>query len=202
MVRVNLLPIREILRRRELKQFAFMALGIFVASILLMVLTYVFFSNKAAALEAEKITQQKKLDVLKQKNKDIEELKTRIARLQKQVDTIKKLTETRDTPAAWMSAISIATPQEVWLNSMVKTGRHFTLDGVGLDNTVVVRFVQQLSRIRSDFTYNNPYIKDDKEEGDKTFFKDVRLVQLISAAGSSPAAGPQAMSFKIVGDLR
>jgi type IV pilus assembly protein PilN len=202
MVRINLLPIRENLRKRELKHFAMLALAIFVGSIVLMVLTYVFFTTKVNSLKAERETHQKELNVLKEKNKEIEELKARITRLQKQVDTIKKLTETRDTPAPFMSAVSLAMPQEVWVNSIVKNGKHFTLDGIGLDNTVVVKFVQQMARIRSDFTLNNLFIKDDVSEGDKTFFADVRLVQLVSAAGTSAAAGQGAMSFKIVGNLR
>ncbi len=201
MVRINLLPIREILRQRELQQFGITALAIFVGTILIMVATYMIFSGKVSSLQAEQQEQQKKLDALKAQNQEIDELKNRIARLQKQVETIKKLTETRDTPGPFMSAVSLAIPQEVWIKAMVKTGKQFNLDGIGADNTVVVRFVQNLSRIRSDFTVNNPYIKDNSES-EKTFFSDVRLVQLVSAAGSSQAAGSGSMSFKIVGNLR
>jgi Tfp pilus assembly protein PilN len=201
MVRINLLPIREILRTRELKQFGFVALGIFAAAIIIMVATYMLFSGKVSSLQAEQEMQQKRLDTLKAQNKEIDELKNRIARLQKQVETIKKLTETRDTPGPFMSAVSLALPQEVWISSMVKTGKQFSLDGIGADNTVVVRYVQNLSRLRHDFTANNLYVKDDAE-ADKTFFSDVRLIQLVSAAGTSPAAGSGSMSFKIVGNMR
>jgi len=137
MVRINLLPIRETLRKRELKQFALLAVVIIVAALGLMVLSYTFFSYRVSSLQADQKAQQTKLDKLKEQNKEIEALKNEITRLQKQADTIERLTKIRDTPAPFMAALSLATPDEVWISAISKTGRNFTLDGTGIDNTVV-----------------------------------------------------------------
>jgi type IV pilus assembly protein PilN len=198
MVRINLLPIREILRKRELKQFAVLSIGLLASTIALMVMTYLFFSWKQAGLEEERRTQSAKLEGLKKKNAEIEELKTRITRLQKQVDTIQKLTKTRDTPAPFLQAVSLAIPDEVWLMSISKSGKNFALDGVGLDNTVVVNFVQRLQRIKEGFTERNPYLEPNAPAG-QSFFSNVKLVQIVSAAGGKGGLGT--MSFKIVGNL-
>jgi type IV pilus assembly protein PilN len=198
MVRVNLLPIREILRKRDLKQFLLLTAVIVASTFGLMVCTAVFFSWKISTLEKDKTVHETKLNQLKQKNKEIEDLKNRIARLQRQVDTIQRLTKTRDTPAPFMAAVALAIPDEVWLNSITRTGRSFALDGVGVDNTVVVNFVQRLQSIKQGFTLKQPWVNP-AVPTDQTFFADVKLLQIVATGG---AGGLGTMSFKIVGNLR
>jgi type IV pilus assembly protein PilN len=198
MVRVNLLPIRDILRKRELKQFLLLTAVIVASTFGLMVCTAVFFSWKISTLENDKKVHETKLNKLKQQNKEIEELKNRIARLQRQVDTIQRLTKIRDTPAPFMAAVALAIPDEVWLNSITKTGRSFALDGVGVDNTVVVNFVQRLQSIKQGFTPKQPWANP-AVPTDHTFFAEVKLLQIVASTG---AGGLGSMSFKIVGNLR
>jgi type IV pilus assembly protein PilN len=199
MVKINLLPIREILRKRELKQFGLLAAIIFAVTIVIMIGAFLIFSFKVSDLEALQKQRQSRLASLKEKNKEIEELRNKITRLQKQVETIKQLTQKRDTPAPFMQALCLAIPDEVWVQSVVKAGKHFTLDGTGVDNTVVVNFVHNLQRIRDNFSEKEPYVSDGPEKN-KTFFNDVRLVQIAIAQGAGP--GLNTMSFKIVGNLR
>ena len=196
MVRVNLLPIREILRKRELKQFLLLTAVIVASTFALMVCTAVFFSWKISALEKDKTVHETKLNQLKEKNKEIEELKNRIARLQRQVDTIQRLTKIRDTPAPFMEAIALAIPDEVWVTSITKTGQSFALDGIGVDNTVVVNFVQRLQRIKQGATLKQPDVNP-AVPTDKSFFTDVKLLQIVAAG---QAGGLGTMSFKIVGN--
>jgi len=199
MVRVNLLPIRELLRKRELKQFLLLTAVIVASTFGLMVCTAVFFSWKISTLENDKKVHETKLNQLKEKNKEIEELKNRIARLQRQVDTIQRLTKIRDTPAPFMAALALAIPDEVWVNSITKTGRGFALEGVGVDNTVVVNFVQRLQSIKQGFTLKQPWANP-AVPTDRTFFTDVKLLQIVASTAS--AGGLGTMSFKIIGNLR
>jgi type IV pilus assembly protein PilN len=199
MVRVNLLPIREILRKRELKQFLLLTAVIVASTFGLMVCTAVFFSWKISSLEKDKTVHETKLNQLKQKNKEIEDLKNRIARLQRQVDTIEKLTKIRDTPAPFMAALALAIPDEVWVTGITKTGRSFALDGVGVDNTVVVNFVQRLQSVKQGFTAKQPWANP-AVPTDHTFFSDVKLLQIVATTGA--AGGLGSMNFKIVGNLR
>ncbi len=201
MVRINLLPIREILRKRELKQFAIFA-GAAVASVIaLMVVVYLSFSWTISGYEREQANLQKELTTLKQKNKEIEDRKNRITRLQKQVDTIERLTKTRDTPAPFMAAVSIAIPDEVWVTGISKAGRGFTLDGTGVDNTAVVHFVERLQKIKQGFTARQPFL-DSAEPNEKSFFSDVNLLQVLAGSGTGPTSGLGTMSFKITGNIR
>lgn len=193
MIKINLLPIRQILRTRELKQFATVAVAILLVTLLAMAGTYWWLSSKVSSLQAEQRQQQDKLNQLKRKNKEINKLKAEIARLQRQVDTIKKLTRIRNTPAPFMAALSIAIPDEVWLSSISKTGRRFSLVGMGVDNTVVVNFVHRLQRIKQGFTLKHPWLDPENRE-QKSFFSNVKLVQIVRKGAS--------MSFTIVGTQR
>jgi type IV pilus assembly protein PilN len=197
MVRINLLPIRDILRKRELKQFIVLAGAALVGVIAICALTYLFFSLKVTNLETERIQFKKKLDKLKAQNKEITDLKNEITRLQKQVDTIQKLTKIRDTPAPFMAALSLAIPDEVWLKTISKTRKNFAINGIGVDNTVVVNFVERLQKIREKFTREKPWL-DPKNPKEKSFFKDVKLVSIV--AGS--ASGLATVQFQVTGHLR
>ncbi|MBM4328563.1 MAG: hypothetical protein FJ118_15530 [Deltaproteobacteria bacterium] len=197
MVRINLLPIRQILRKRELKSFGITALAVLVAAFGLMGLAYTYVSVKIGDLNTEKSRQEEKLNKLKQRNQEINTLKAEIARLQKQVDTIERLTKIRDTPAPFMGAVSLAIPDEVWVQQMTKSGRNFTLEGTGVDNTVIVKFVENLQKIRKNYTAKQPRMDPSKK--DESFFADVRLVQVVRGAGRGALGS---MQFKVVGTLR
>jgi type IV pilus assembly protein PilN len=198
MVRINLLPIRDLLRKKELKQFGLFAGATVVAVIGLMFATYLYFSWTISSLQQEQSRLQTRLNKLKQENKEIEDLKNKITSLQKQVDTIEKLTKTRDTPAPFLAALSLATPDEVWLSGITKGGRGFSLDGTGVDNTAVVNFVSRLQKVKQGFTVRQPFINP-ADPKDKSFFGEINLVQVVAGSGS---AGLGTVSFKIVGTLR
>jgi Tfp pilus assembly protein PilN len=97
-----------------------------------------------------------------------------------------------------MAALSFAIPDEVWVKTISKTGKSFSLDGTGTDNTVVVNFVQRLQKVRKGFTEQRPWI-DSKNPKEERFFGDVKLVSIV--AGSA-RAGLGTVNFKIVGSLR
>jgi type IV pilus assembly protein PilN len=193
MVRINLLPVRETLRKRELKYFI-----IFTATVLVLVasgigLSYIYLTDQIADRRAERKSHTVKLNNLKKKNQSINKLKTEITRLERQVKTINKLTKVRDTPAPFMAAVSVAIPDEVWLKTIQKSGRNFSVSGEGVDNTVIVQFVRNLQSVRKKFTRDKWKLTSEyKKEG--PFFRSVRLVNTSLSKGG--------VKFKIVGSLR
>jgi type IV pilus assembly protein PilN len=198
MVRINLLPIRGILRRRELKQFIIIAAAALASAVLIMVALYLYFDWVTTELQGKQSRLQAKLTELKQKNQRIGELLNEITRLQKQVDTIQKLTKTRDSPAPFLGAVSLATPDEVWITSLTKQGQSFSLDGTGADNRVVVNFVHQLQRVKKGFTKARPFM-DKANKDEQSFFSDVKLLQIVAA---SKPGGLAAVQFKVTGTIR
>jgi len=195
MVRVNLLPVREILRKRDLKQFAIAAAAIVLAAVLVMVGTWWWLSSRISDLQAQKAAEQKKLAELQKQNERINRLKAEITTLERQRDTIKQLTQSRDTPAAFMSAVASAVPDEVWLTRIDKSGNSFNLQGQGLDNTVVVKFVENLQKIKKDAVLKRQGAPAEQKPN-QPFFSSVKLVQTVRTGG-----GPGEIQFGITGTL-
>jgi type IV pilus assembly protein PilN len=197
MVRINLLPIREILRKRELKQFAFIAGAIVAVAFGVMALGYSYVQMRIGSLESDKQVRNRELASLKKKNKEINKLKEELARLKKQVDTIERLTKSRDTPAPFMAALSTVIPDEIYVKSIEKRGKGFSIDGIGPDNTTVVNFVQRLQKLSKDFEPGRREESEDKKNS--PFFSNVKLVEVISG-GAKAARG--SMVFKVTGNIR
>jgi len=204
MVRINLLPIRDILRKRELKQFLLMTGVAFLALFAVMALVYLFFSLKQGNLETQIKSLKLTLDKLKNENKEIQKLRDELTNLQKQVETIQRLTRIRDTPAPFMAAVSMSIPEEVWVGNITKTGKSFTIDGVGMDNTVVVKFVENLQSVTVEKARQAmgdtqaPATPDEKKFQSQPFFRSVKLVQIVAGGGQT---GLGTMNFKIVGSV-
>lgn len=195
MVRINLLPVREILRKRELKQFAIAAAAIMVVAVLGMVGTYWWLSTRISDLQAQKASEQRKLAELQKQNERINKLKAEIATLERQRDTIKQLTQSRDTPAGFMVALASAVPDEVWLTKIDKSGKTFSLQGQGLDNTVVVKFVENLQKVKKDAVLKRQGLPA-PQPPNQPFFSSVKLVQTVRGG-----SGPGEIQFGITGTL-
>lgn len=201
MVKINLLPVRQTLRRKKLKKFGLISAGVLAGAVLIMVGTWFYMDWVISDLKKREGNLKVQLDKLVAANKEIEKLKEEINRLQKQVETIKDLTKKRDNPARFLSAVSLAIPDEVWVDTISKTGRSFALSGTGVDDTAVVNFVQRLQDIRKDFTKKDPWRKKDDPK-DEPFFIDVKLLQSVSATSGGGTTGLGVKQFKIVGNLK
>ena len=182
------------MRKRELKQFAFLAGGILAVTIAVMVVAFLGFNMKISGLQNEEKSLRNKLADLKKKNQEINKLRDELTRLQKQVKTIENLTKKRDSPAPFMRALALAIPDEVWVDKISKSGKVFSLSGLGLDNTVVVRFVQNLQQLKKEFSAKDWRTRDKKDE---RLFSNVKLVQIVR----TQVRDVSGMSFKIVGNL-
>jgi type IV pilus assembly protein PilN len=189
MVRINLLPVRETLRAREIKYFIAIAVAGLVAVGAGMGVTYWILTTQINALKAEKASHDRKLVELKKQNEEINRLRAQVAELEQQVKTIDDLTRVRHSPAPFMEALAAAIPDEVWVSTINKSGGGFSLDGEGADNTVVVNFVRRLQNVKQNFTKKDPFAQTDK---DPRFFHNVKLLQTVR--------GGNTVKFKITGN--
>jgi hypothetical protein len=87
------------------------------------------------------------------------------------------------------------------VTGITKSGRSFTLDGTGVDNTAVVHFVEKLQKVKQGFNPRQPFTNP-ADPKDKSFFSDVNLIQVLAGAATGPAGGLGSMSFKITGNIR
>lgn len=201
MVRINLLPIREILRKRYLKKFIVFSCAAFAVIVGIMALWYYAMTLKLSRLAEQRTALGKEQAALAEKNKAIDALVAKEGQLKRRLEEFRRLIEDRDSVAHLMSAISQSIPEDVWLDSFEKTrNSEFALIGRGLDNNSIMAFVDKLQTLKRNFsqvggTQNSP--KKDEE----TFFAEVKLDKL-GAAADAKDEGKGTANFKIVGRIR
>jgi len=188
-IRINLLPIREILRKKDLNQFikdAILGAGM---TLILMIGAYFYYDMDYQYMQSQLVSEKKKRDELAEKNKQLIPLKNEELRLKRQVEESRRLVERKESIVLMLEAISITIPDQVWLDQLERYQNHeFFLRGKGKDNKSVMKFVEDLKSIK---------LKDDES----VLFVDVKLREL-SAASGPQEGGEQTMMFTIAGTMK
>lgn len=152
MVRINLLPVREIKRRVQAKQqltfFTLALLGLLV----FLGLAGFLQASKASRLQQDltKIKQEKQryAKVLKQ----IKQLEKDKNLLEKQIDIIHKLKAESSLTVHVLDEVANRTPSKrMWLTSLSQNGNTLKLKGMALDNRTIASYMENLKE--------SPYIK-------------------------------------------
>lgn len=201
MIRVNLLPIREILRKRDLKRFiVHVAIGGAVA-IALMIGSYWYYDKELTQMQTKVSEMKKERDQLSEKTKELLSLKQEEIRLKNQVEQNRKLVEKKESIALLLEAVSLAIPDEVWLEKLEKQpNKSFRLDGKSKDNKSVMTFVEQLRNIKANFTEKKPFLESGANE-QEPFLENVKLAKLEAASPANESAESE-MTFSIEGMIR
>jgi len=152
MVRINLLPVREIKRRAQAKQqitfFAFAVVGLIV----LLFIAGFQQSSKAGQLQQEltKVKQEKQryTKILKQ----IKKLEKDKALVEKRIDIIGRLKAESSLTVHILDEVASTTPtQRMWLTSLSQSGSSLQLSGMALDNRTIAKYMEDLEQ--------SPYIQ-------------------------------------------
>ena len=145
MVRINLLPIKEIKKRQQaLSQVVGFALSIIA---LFVVLGLVGFgqtmktnslNNSIASLQKEKNSYQSTIN-------EIEKLKEKKAKLDTKLSMIIKLKKGSQITVRILDEIASLTPaNRLWLKSLVQSSSQLQITGVALDNETVAQYMKRL----------------------------------------------------------
>ena len=145
MIRINLLPVRDILRRKiYLRQIVLSAIGIgcvvFIFIIVGMYQQSLISDRKEeiAKIEAEK---QKFNRILAEIKKIEEEKKV----LTKRTEVIQQLKQSSSLTVHVLDEIaSLTPPNRMWLKSLSQTGNQLSLTGMALDDQTIARFMDDL----------------------------------------------------------
>jgi type IV pilus assembly protein PilN len=178
MIRINLLPAKDTERALgQRQQRALAALGLTIA-LLIMIVPYAIQGRRLSAIETETAQVQEEIRRYDERVKEVRDLDRLKEELQTKLRIIEDLNHKRIGPARVLGDLSIATPDNLWVNDFKETGGGATLSGMALDNQTIAFFMRQLQ--------TSPY-----------FFN----VDLVETTQSMPARGvstavPQAPNFK------
>ena len=152
MIRINLLPAKESERALgQRQQRALAALGLTVA-LLIMIVPYAIQGRRLSSIETETAQVQEEIKRYDERVKEVRDLDKLKEELQTKLRIIEDLNHKRIGPARVLSDLSIATPDNLWVNDFKETGGASTISGMALDNQTIAFFMRQLQT--SPYFYN------------------------------------------------
>jgi type IV pilus assembly protein PilN len=145
MIRINLLPVRQIkaeVGRRQELIIAGGSLGLIVALLLGLNL---YQSYRLSGLEKQLTELRKEIEALNLKAQGVVELGKKVSDLRGKLNVIEELNKKKTGPVRVMESLSSATPSRLWLTQFKETGGALTIDGLAIDNQTIADFLKSLS---------------------------------------------------------
>lgn len=161
MIRVNLLPVKqikaEVTRRRDLV-IAGTAAG---ATVLILVGVYFYQFYRVINLNGELAALRQEIQSLNLKVKEVGQLQVKIKEYNSKYGIIEELRKKQTGPVRVMEALASAAPVTLWLTELKESNGSLSLNGRATDNQAVAEFLRNLGTV--------PY------------FRNVELVETIQA---------------------
>ncbi|XOF35287.1 MAG: PilN domain-containing protein [Candidatus Electrothrix sp. YB6] len=145
MIRINLLPIRQMKKKaRATRQLV--AGGVVLAAVVaVLVLLSLFLIGKVSKLDADIATLTVRKNELEDVLKDIKKLEEKKALVEKQIAIVKKLKKESVLTVRLLDEVASITPHErMWLTSLDQGGSDLKLNGIALDNRTIAKYLEEL----------------------------------------------------------
>ena len=193
MIRINLLPVREVEReagRRQETRLVYLGValvavalgGVEIASRL-----------RLAPLKTEHAKLQADIVALDKKSEELTKLEGQRKDLEEKLKTIATLEAKKIGPMQVLADLSDAAPEQVWLMEFKESGGLATISGLGLDDQTIANFMRNLG--------GSPYFDNvDLVETQQTEMEGVQLKRFVvnarlSYSGKALGAAPRNLKF-------
>ncbi len=146
MIRINLLPHREIKRQARRRQFyilcgAIAAVGAAIVGMVGVVISQQISSQNATNEYIEKANKKLDDDI-----KEIAKLEDEIRGLEARKKAVEDLQGDRNLPVHLLDELVKVTPDGIYLRSLRQTGTRVTINGLAANNAKVADYVRNLAR--------------------------------------------------------
>lgn len=145
MIRINLLPIRQMKKRRHLKTELAGLLAALLLVVLVLVAVWLSLAGKITNLKAELVALEQKKQSYQPIIKQIDTLKKEKQLVEQKLNSIKKLQAGAQVTVRVLDEVaSRTTTNRMWLNSLQQSAGRLQLQGIALDNETIAQYMQQL----------------------------------------------------------
>ena len=145
MIRINLLPVKELTAEVGRRQDLLLAGLSLCLTIALAVGLYLFQSFRLYGLRTEADGLKKEVETLNVQLKEVGDLQQIVKALEQKIKVIDDLTKKKVGPVKVMESLSLATPSRLWLTEFKESGGNLTIIGFAIDNQTVADFLKSLS---------------------------------------------------------
>ena len=145
MIRINLLPVRQMKQKARARQQLFAGGLVLCAVIVLLILGGVYLGTKVSGLES-KITLLETRKKELQKTLDlIVKLEQQKALVEKQIGIVQELEDKSILTVRILDEVARITPHErMWLTSLDQGGGSLKINGMALDNRTIAKYLEDL----------------------------------------------------------
>ena len=147
MIRINLLPVRAARKKENIRrQVSIFFLTVFFG---ICVMAYLAFNltRNISGMKDDIEVAQKELAELEVINRQIRELRDKLATLEAKMDVIQTLESNRTGAVRVMDLLTtLVIRQKMWLSSLTETGGRMILQGMAVDNKTVADFMTRLQQ--------------------------------------------------------
>lgn len=148
MIRINLLPQKDLVFDRKRKREIALFTGILVLAILLLGQMYLRMSAQATALKEEIVEAEagaKGLEKLRAENAKLTDIKKDLAT---RLKVVRDLEARRVGPSEVLEELAVGTPDLVWLTELNESSGKARLTGLAFDHASVSSFLTKLAASR------------------------------------------------------
>lgn len=172
MIRINLLPVRDIKRRNAIKNQLIFFAGGFISYLSILALIGLFQYNKISVSEKQvQILQQEKQKYTVTLN-EIKKLEEEKKLVETRIGVIKQLKESSSLTVHILDEVANLTPnRRMWLSGMSQGGNSLKISGMALDNQTIAKFMDDLegSQYINNVALSNSSMKQYAERNLKSF---------------------------------
>ena len=193
MIRINLLPVREVEReagRRQEARLVYLSVALVVV-----VLAGIEVASRMrlAPLKAEYAKLQSDIVALDKKSAELSKLEGERKELEEKLKTIATLEAKKIGPVNVLADLSDAAPEQVWLLEFKETGGLATISGLGLDDQTIAKFMRNLDG--SPYFDNVDLVETTQSELDGVQLKRFVVNARLSYSGKNLGAAPRNLKF-------
>ena len=145
MIRVNLLPHRQVKRAERQREFGLMAAFSAFAAAAIVFLGYTFINGQVEAQTARNARLDKAIVQLDKEIADIKDLKDQISIMLDRKQVVENLQTNRSQSVVVLDEISRQLPEGMYLKSIKQQGNSITIEGVADTNSRVATLVRNFS---------------------------------------------------------
>ena len=146
MVKINLLPVRAAAKKEIIR--AQLSIGVLLLVMLLIVVGYLHYSisSKIDGLKVSISDEEKELARLNEIKKKVDKFKADSKTLEKKLDVIKVLNQSRTNVVYLMDELSNVMPEGLWLETFRDGGRGLIMTGISMSHDDIADFMTNMER--------------------------------------------------------
>lgn len=193
MIRINLLPVREVEREAGRRQET--RLVYLTAALIVVVLAGIEIGSRMrlAPLKQEYAKLQTDIVALDKKSIELTKLETERKDLEEKLKTIATLEAKKIGPVQVLADLSDAAPEQVWLLEFKETGGLATVTGLALDDQTIANFMRKLSA--SPYFDGVDLVETAQSEQDGVQLKRFVVNARLSYSGKDLGSAPRNLKF-------